>query len=63
MFTDADALALIAPLRAAGKTVVFTNGVFDLLHPGHLRYLRRAGLFDQVDYRQDPIAHRADLKA
>ena len=29
-------------LRASGKTVVFTNGVFDLLHPGHLRYLQRA---------------------
>ena len=23
-------------------TVVFTNGVFDILHPGHLRYLREA---------------------
>ena len=42
MFTDADALALVARLRTAGKTVVFTNGVFDLLHPGHLRYLRHA---------------------
>ena len=29
-------------LRAAGKVVVFTNGVFDLLHPGHVRYLRQA---------------------
>ena len=42
MFTDADALALIARLRKARKTVVFTNGVFDLLHPGHLRYLQHA---------------------
>jgi D-beta-D-heptose 7-phosphate kinase/D-beta-D-heptose 1-phosphate adenosyltransferase len=25
-----------------GGTVVFTNGVFDLLHPGHVRYLREA---------------------
>jgi D-beta-D-heptose 7-phosphate kinase/D-beta-D-heptose 1-phosphate adenosyltransferase len=31
-----------ASLRAAGKIVVFTNGVFDLLHPGHLRYLQQA---------------------
>jgi rfaE bifunctional protein nucleotidyltransferase chain/domain len=38
----ADASALVARLRAAGKTIVFTNGVFDLLHPGHLRYLRQA---------------------
>jgi D-beta-D-heptose 7-phosphate kinase/D-beta-D-heptose 1-phosphate adenosyltransferase len=28
-----------ADLRAQGRTVVFTNGVFDLLHPGHVRYL------------------------
>jgi D-beta-D-heptose 7-phosphate kinase/D-beta-D-heptose 1-phosphate adenosyltransferase len=28
--------------RAAGKRIVFTNGVFDLLHPGHLRYLQAA---------------------
>jgi rfaE bifunctional protein nucleotidyltransferase chain/domain len=28
--------------RAAGRTVVFTNGVFDLLHPGHSRYLADA---------------------
>ena len=27
---------------AAGKTVVLTNGVFDLLHPGHRHYLARA---------------------
>ena len=33
---------LAAALRGAGKTVVFTNGVFDLLHPGHVRYLRQA---------------------
>jgi len=29
-------------LQAAGKTVVFTNGLFDLLHIGHLDYLERA---------------------
>ncbi len=28
--------------RQAGQTVVFTNGVFDLLHLGHMRYLRQA---------------------
>ena len=33
------AVALVARLRSEGKTVVFTNGVFDLLHPGHVRYL------------------------
>lgn len=29
-------------LRAAGRSVVFTNGVFDLLHVGHVRYLQEA---------------------
>jgi D-glycero-beta-D-manno-heptose 1-phosphate adenylyltransferase len=29
-------------LRRAGHKVVFTNGVFDLLHPGHVRYLQQA---------------------
>ena len=28
--------------RQAGRRVVFTNGVFDLLHPGHVRYLQSA---------------------
>ena len=29
-------------LRAEGKRLVFTNGVFDLLHVGHVRYLAAA---------------------
>jgi rfaE bifunctional protein nucleotidyltransferase chain/domain len=36
------AVAFVTRLRAAGQQIVFTNGVFDLLHPGHLRYLTRA---------------------
>lgn len=36
------AAALAAQLRARRETVVFTNGVFDLLHPGHVRYLQDA---------------------
>jgi len=38
----AEAVALVEHLRHTGKDVVFTNGVFDLLHPGHVRYLRDA---------------------
>ena len=36
------ASALAARWRSSGLLVVFTNGVFDLLHPGHVRYLRAA---------------------
>jgi D-beta-D-heptose 7-phosphate kinase/D-beta-D-heptose 1-phosphate adenosyltransferase len=36
------AVELVAELHHSGKTVVFTNGVFDLLHPGHIRYLETA---------------------
>jgi D-beta-D-heptose 7-phosphate kinase/D-beta-D-heptose 1-phosphate adenosyltransferase len=32
----------IEKLKAQGKRIVFTNGVFDLLHPGHTRYLSAA---------------------
>jgi rfaE bifunctional protein nucleotidyltransferase chain/domain len=28
--------------RADGKTVVFTNGCYDILHPGHIRLLEKA---------------------
>jgi D-beta-D-heptose 7-phosphate kinase/D-beta-D-heptose 1-phosphate adenosyltransferase len=38
----AEALRLVNDLRTSGKTIVFTNGVFDLLHIGHLRYLEEA---------------------
>jgi rfaE bifunctional protein nucleotidyltransferase chain/domain len=31
-----------AEWKAAGKTVVFTNGCYDLLHPGHIRLLEQA---------------------
>ncbi len=32
----------IDPLKAEGKKIVFTNGCFDILHPGHTRYLSAA---------------------
>ena len=45
-----DAAATFAEqVQARGGTVVFTNGVFDLLHPGHVRYLQDArGLGDAL---------------
>jgi D-beta-D-heptose 7-phosphate kinase/D-beta-D-heptose 1-phosphate adenosyltransferase len=37
-----EAAAVAQRVRADGGRVVFTNGVFDLLHPGHVRYLQQA---------------------
>jgi D-beta-D-heptose 7-phosphate kinase/D-beta-D-heptose 1-phosphate adenosyltransferase len=34
--------AIIAAEKARGKRVVFTNGCFDLLHAGHVKYLQKA---------------------
>ena len=42
VFTLEAAVAWRAAAAAAGETVVLTNGVFDLLHVGHLRYLQAA---------------------
>ena len=36
------AIRYVDDIRRHGKIVVFTNGVFDLLHPGHVRYLTAA---------------------
>ena len=38
----AETRALRDRLQAAGRRLVFTNGVFDLLHAGHVRYLAQA---------------------
>ena len=37
-----DAAILAGQLRKRGKVIVFTNGCFDLLHPGHLEILERS---------------------
>ena len=34
--------ALIKKLRSENKTIVFTNGCFDILHAGHVRYLKES---------------------
>ena len=43
-----DLVPLAGAWRDAGKRIVFTNGVFDLLHPGHVRYLREARALGDV---------------
>ena len=42
MFSVPEVVAAVQTWRALGRTIVFTNGVFDLLHPGHVRYLQQA---------------------
>ena len=42
VLTRAALLAAVAADRAAGRTIAFANGGFDLLHVGHVRYLEGA---------------------
>lgn len=42
VLTEAELLALAAEARARGETLVMTNGCFDILHIGHVRYLEAA---------------------
>jgi len=42
LLTLSDALVAREKLRASGHRLVLTNGVFDLLHTGHLHYLQEA---------------------
>ena len=42
VITEAGIRAYVEQQRARGLRIVFTNGVFDLLHPGHVRYLQEA---------------------
>jgi rfaE bifunctional protein nucleotidyltransferase chain/domain len=37
-----DLVKVLESLREAGKRIVFTNGCFDILHAGHVRYLAAA---------------------
>lgn len=46
--THLDDLELIADLKKDGKKIVFTNGCFDILHFGHISYLRKAKSFGDI---------------
>jgi D-glycero-beta-D-manno-heptose 1-phosphate adenylyltransferase len=43
-----EAIERVAELKRQGRRVVFTNGCFDLLHPGHTRYLAEARALGDV---------------
>ena len=42
ILTSEQASEFVARERSLGRAIVFTNGVFDILHPGHVRYLKAA---------------------
>lgn len=43
-----DLSSLLDKLRSEGKTIVTTNGCFDILHVGHVRYLEKTKTFADV---------------
>src|SRR5712671_3697146 len=42
VLTESELIAAVADDRIAGRTIAFANGCFDLVHVGHVRYLRGA---------------------
>ena len=42
ILTESELLDALAAERAAGKSIAFANGCFDVLHVGHIRYLQDA---------------------
>jgi D-beta-D-heptose 7-phosphate kinase/D-beta-D-heptose 1-phosphate adenosyltransferase len=46
--TTTEAVQFVTRARSEGKKIVFTNGVFDILHPGHVRYLKGARAMGEV---------------
>jgi D-glycero-beta-D-manno-heptose 1-phosphate adenylyltransferase len=42
ILSEAELVEAVARDRAAGRTIAFANGCFDLLHVGHVRYLQAA---------------------
>lgn len=46
--TEKELLPLRQRWRREGKTLVFTNGLFDLIHAGHVRYLQQARALGDV---------------
>jgi D-beta-D-heptose 7-phosphate kinase/D-beta-D-heptose 1-phosphate adenosyltransferase len=63
ILTRAEAVRYVASERSQGRVIVFTNGVFDILHPGHVRYLadaRRQGDVLIVGVNADASVRRLD---
>ena len=54
-------VARVRDERAAGRTIAFANGCFDILHVGHVRYLNAAA--QEADVLVVAINHDASVKA
>ncbi|MCL4851390.1 MAG: adenylyltransferase/cytidyltransferase family protein [Bryobacteraceae bacterium] len=48
IYLQEDLLDVRAEWKRAGKVVVFTNGCYDILHPGHIRLLETAKAFGDL---------------
>jgi len=48
LYSRSELVEARARWRAEGRTVVFTNGCYDILHPGHVRLLERARSLGQI---------------
>lgn len=48
LLTKTELKETLDKLRSEGKTIVTTNGCFDILHAGHVRYLNKAKTFGDV---------------
>lgn len=61
--TESELIDAVARERAAGKSIAFANGCFDLLHVGHLHYLQgAAGEADRLIVAVNDDASVAALK-
>ncbi len=58
-----DLAGIAAEFRAGGRRLVFTNGVFDLLHVGHVRYLQAARALKGPSRPINPQEDRAEVLA
>ena len=63
VLTESQLVEAVGRERAAGKSIAFANGCFDLLHVGHLRYLQAAaGEADRLVVAVNDDASVAALK-
>ena len=63
VLTESQLVEAVGRERAAGKSIAFANGCFDLLHVGHLRYLQgAAGEADRLIVAVNDDASVAALK-